>query len=90
MAGLCDAVDGITNGAIAARDTVVDAIITGLVDYLRSHPELLRLDALGHTLIERNMTPDELMMFKCGQMETLMASGGRLDQALALPQGKGT
>ena len=36
------------------------------------------------------MTPDELMMFKCGQMETLMASGGRLDQALALPQGKGT
>lgn len=89
-AGLRDAVDGVTNGAIAARDTVVDAIITGLLDYLRSHPELLRLDALGHSVIERNMTPDELMMFKRGQMETLMASGGCLDQALALPQGKGT
>lgn len=89
-AGLRDVVEGVTDGATISRDTMVDAIITGLVDYLRGHPELLRLDALGHGVIERNMTPDELMMFKRGQMETLTASGGRLDQALALPQGKGT
>ena len=68
---------------------MVDAIIAGLVDHLRHHPELLRLDALGHGVIEPNLTVGELAAFKAGQMAMLTASAERLDQALMLSPGKG-
>ena len=87
--GLRDAVDQVADSATGPRDAIIDAIIAGLVDYLRGHPELLPLEALGHGVIERNMTPDELALFKREQMEMLTASGDRLDRALALRQGKG-
>lgn len=87
--GLRDAVDQVTAIAAGSRDAMVAAIIAGLVDHLRHHPELLQLDALGHALIEPNMAADELAAFKADQMDMLTASADRLDQALALPQGRG-
>ena len=87
--GLRDAVDRVTATATGTREVMVAAIIAGLVDHLRQHPELLRLDALGHGVIEPNMAAGELAAFKAGQMTMLTASASRLDQALALPPGKG-
>lgn len=58
------------------------------MDHLRLHPELLRLDALGHSMIEPNMNPDELGVFESDQMMALATSVGRLDQVLRLPPGK--
>ncbi len=87
--GLREAVDRVTATAIGTRDATVAAIVAGLVDHLREHPELLRLDALGHGVIEPNMAPDELAAFKAGQTKALAASADRLDQALTLPPGKG-
>ncbi len=87
--GLRDAVDRVTAEAGVSRDTMPIAIITGLVDHFRSHPELLRLDALGHGVIEPNMTAGELAAFKAEQMAMLAACADQLDSALALPSGKG-
>lgn len=87
--GLRDAVDRVTATATGTREVMVAAIIAGLVDHLRHHPELLRLDALGHGVIEPNMAAGELAAFKADQMTMLTASADRLDQALALLPGKG-
>lgn len=87
--GLRDAVDRATAMAGSPRNAIVAAIIAELVDHLRRHPELLRLDALGHGVFERNMAPGELAAFKAGQMEALALSAARLDRALALPAGRG-
>lgn len=87
--GLRDAVDRVTAVATGSREAAVAEIIAGLVGHLRAHPELLRLDALGHGVIEPNMTPEELAVFKSDQMMALAASADRLDQALGLRPGKG-
>lgn len=87
--GLRDAVDQATAGASGSRDDIVAAIIAGLVHHLREHPELLRLDALGHGVIEPNLTAGDRGAFKAGQMDALAASAERLDQALSLSPGKG-
>nr|WP_245501334.1 hypothetical protein [Lichenibacterium minor] len=72
-----------------SREVTVSAIIAGLVDHLRAHPELLQLDALGHSVIEPNMTADELAAFKAEQMALLTVSANRLDLALSLGSGRG-
>jgi AcrR family transcriptional regulator len=87
--GLRDAVDRVTGTATGTREAMVAAIIAGLVDHLRHHPELLRLDALGHGVIEPNMAAGELAAFKAEQMAMLTVSADDLDRVLALPTGKG-
>jgi AcrR family transcriptional regulator len=87
--GLREAVDRVTAGATGSRDDVTSQIIAGLVNYLRAHPELLQLDALGHSVIEPNMTLEELAVFKGNHMTALAASADRLDRALELGPGKG-
>lgn len=87
--GLCDAVDRVTATASGSRETLVAAIIVGVVEYLRDHPDLLRLDSLGHGVVEPNLTADELAAFKANQMDMLTASADQLDLALSLPPGKG-
>lgn len=87
--GLRDAVDRAAGIASGSRDAIVAVIIAGLVEHLHQHPELLRLDALGHGVIEPNLTAGELATFKAGQMRALAASAEGLDRALALSPGKG-
>ncbi|GGE85579.1 TetR family transcriptional regulator [Sphingomonas prati] len=87
--GLRDAVDRVTATVTATPDAMVAAIIAGLVDHLRRHPELLSLDALGHGVIEPNMVVGELAAFKARQMAMLAVAADRLDHVLALPAGKG-
>lgn len=87
--GLRAAMDRVTEGATGSRGDIATDIIAGLVGHFRAHPELLRLDALGHGVIEPNLTPDELAAFKQDQVTALAASADRLDRALGLCAGKG-
>ncbi len=87
--GLRSAVDRATVTASGSQAAMVATIIAGLVAHLRDHPELPRLDSLGHGVIVPNATVAELMAFKVDQMDMLTVSATQLDQALSLPPGKG-
>ena len=78
------------NGAEGGGDRAsrIAALVARLTTHFGSHPELLRLDALGHE-IERNLDPDALAAFKRGLNDRLAASGRVMEQALRLPDGRG-
>ena len=72
-----------------SRHTKVDAFLTTLVTHLERHPELLRLDSLGYGVLEKNMLQDALVAHKAEYTERLVKTGGVIDAALRLPEGRG-
>ena len=75
-----------TKGNRAAK---VSAFLTTLVDHLDGHPELLRLDALSYSVLERNMSHDALTAHKAEYMARLERTGSIIDTALRIPEGRG-
>ncbi len=75
-----------SKGTRAAR---VNAFLTALVTHLEDHPELLRLDALGYGVLERNMARDELTAHKAEYMMRVEETGRVIDTALRIPEGRG-
>lgn len=71
------------------RDAAVAGFLSTYVSYLDKHPELLRLDALGYGVLERNMGPEALRAFKLELVSRLTAVGAVIDGALQLPEGRG-
>lgn len=67
----------------------VDAFLTALVAHLESHPELLRLDALGYGVLEKNMSQDTLTAHKAEYMIHLEKTGSVIDAALRTAEGRG-
>jgi AcrR family transcriptional regulator len=67
----------------------VAAFLAGFVAYLDRHSELLRLDALGAGVLERNLKPEALRRFKHTLVERLAAGGAVVDHALGLAPGRG-
>lgn len=67
----------------------INQFIERFVDYLRNHPEFLRLDAMAYSVLEQNMAEEKLRAFKLALVENLQQTGGRLDAALDLPAGRG-
>jgi AcrR family transcriptional regulator len=67
----------------------VSRFLSRLVAYMDHHPELLRLDALGHGVVERNLEPKTLLDFKSTLNERLMGGGAVVEVALDLPPGRG-
>jgi AcrR family transcriptional regulator len=65
------------------------AFIRATVDRLIDEPELLRLDALGAAVIEKNMTAEALLVYKLRFNEGLLDAGDRIDSALCLAPGRG-
>jgi TetR/AcrR family transcriptional regulator len=63
--------------------------IEATVLHLKDTPELLRLDALGAAVIEKNMTREALLEYKRCFNEALFDAGARIDQALRLTPGRG-
>ena len=72
-----------------ARAVKVNAFIAELVAHLENHPELLRLDALGHSVLEKNMSHDVLVTHKAEFMMRLENTGSVIDSALRLSEGRG-
>lgn len=75
-----------TRGARGAR---VTAFLATLIDHLEHHPEVLRLDALGYGVLEKNMRHDSLAAHKAGFTVRLGQTGEVIDTALRLPPGRG-
>jgi len=65
------------------------AFIKATVDRVVDEPELLRLDALGASVIEKNMTPEALLDYKLRFNKGLLDAGDRIDSALGLAPGRG-
>ncbi len=63
--------------------------ITRYVNYLEARPEMLRLDAMAHSVLEQNMHEDKLRAFKLSLIQVLVDTGEVLDRALQLPPGRG-
>ncbi len=71
------------------RADKVRAMLQGVVDHLDGHPELLRLDALGSVVLEKNMTEEALLQFKRDFTARLSMAGDAIDRSLNLEEGRG-
>jgi AcrR family transcriptional regulator len=67
----------------------VDAFLDEYVSHIALHPEVLKLDALGYSIIERNVEQDFLLASKEAFLTAFGAAGAAVDAALALPPGQG-
>ena len=71
------------------RGDKVRAFLVSLVAHLDRHPEVLRLDALGYAILEKNMQRDVLRAHKAELGSRLVNTGAVIDGALRLPAGRG-
>jgi AcrR family transcriptional regulator len=76
-------------GSGISRTDKVPTFLSRVVTYMDRHPELLRLDALGYGVVERNLKPEALRLFKSTLTERLLRSGVVVERALDLPAGRG-
>ena len=67
----------------------VRAFIEATVRHLENEPELMRLDALGAGVLEKNMTQDSLLEYKRRFNQGLVDAGSSLERSLGLTTGRG-
>ena len=67
----------------------IEAFVSRFVEYVRSFPALLRLDALSKEVLERNMSQTALVAHKDAALKYLDRAGRTLENALALQPGRG-
>ncbi len=72
------------------RSEKVSAFIERYSRHLEKHPELLRLDAYGYSVLERNLESDRLRDYKMSFLERLTVTGLVVEEALRVPVGRGT
>lgn len=75
--------------ADGTRADKVVAFLSSYVGYVERHPELLRLDSLGHGVLERNLEAETLLAFKRTLLDRLTAGATVLEGALGLSPGRG-
>jgi AcrR family transcriptional regulator len=68
---------------------VLATFVGRYVAYLDARPELLRLDAMAYSVLEQNMSDEQLRGFKLELTQGLVSAGTVLDKALSLPAGRG-
>ena len=71
------------------KHELASSLIDAIADYLQSHPEFLRLDAMSYSVLEQNLSDDFLYAFKYELTRTLVDTGKQLDLVLALENGRG-
>lgn len=82
---------GAGNGMLPEQqNALAGQLIAGILSYLDAHPAFLRLDAMTYSVLEQNLSEAFLRDFKIGLTQVLTATGTILDQALQLPEGRGT
>jgi AcrR family transcriptional regulator len=74
-------------GDVASR---VRAFLQAYLGCLRQHPEVLRLDAIGYGVLEKNLDQAKLWEFKAAFVEHLTETASVMEQALGLESGRGT
>ena len=84
-----EGIAGCFQAAGGRRDGKVARFLAAYRDHLRTHPELLRLDALGYGVLEQNLEPATLRAFKVTFLARLTATGAVIDDTLRLEAGRG-
>ncbi len=87
--GVMDESQALLQTTKGTRATKVSAFLTALVAYLENQPEILRLDALGYGVLERNMSRDVLTAHKTEFITRLEMTGTVIDGALRIAEGRG-
>ncbi len=72
-----------------AKGRKVAEFLSGYAGYLHAHPELLKLEALRYSILERNLAPGLLRSFKQESTAALDHAGEAVEAALALPLNQG-
>lgn len=67
----------------------VSRFLDGYIEHLRAHPQGLKLEAQGYSVLERNIDLERLAAFKRESIGALAAAGAVIEQALALDAGLG-
>lgn len=88
-ARLLDHVEGAFGPSRRDPTALIGGFIEGYVDYVDGRPVLMRLDALGYGVLDRNLDLTQLRAMKLSFAERLSAVGGLVDDRLALPPGRG-
>jgi AcrR family transcriptional regulator len=68
---------------------ILGSFVTRYVAYLDARPELLRLDAMAYSVLEQNLSDEQLRGFKLELTQGLVSAGSVLDAALQLSAGRG-
>ena len=71
------------------RTEKVAAFLDTYVRHIEQHPALLKLDALGYGVLERNLGPDKMLHFKATFLEGMTEAGFVIEQALKLSPMRG-
>ena len=67
----------------------IAAYLKSYVDYMCEHPEMLKLDALGYSILERNLSLGLLQTYKLEFAASLGKAGAAIEESLHLPPGNG-
>jgi TetR/AcrR family transcriptional regulator len=77
-----------THGSGPRRDRIA-AFLRSYVDHLHRNPELLLLDAMCHSVLEKNLEALKLEKFKLGFAQRFEQTGRVVEHALRLSSGRG-
>ncbi|GAB3245954.1 TetR family transcriptional regulator [Chitinimonas naiadis] len=88
--GLFDVVTAAFEGEAGDTASRLTAFLEQYLAYLDRHPELLRLDAMAYSVLEQNLSDEQLRAFKLELTLKLVKVGEVVDRALQLPAGRGT
>ncbi len=86
---LMDDVSSTLAVAKGRRVEKVAAFLAAYIEHLVGHPELLRLDALGSGVLEKNLDVATLRDFKLALVARLTQVGSLVEAAMRLPEGRG-
>ena len=75
--------------ARGARKGRVAAFLNAYLGHLDAAPALLKLDALGYGVLDRNLAPDARLQFKTAFLQRMIRAGAVVEEALGLPPRRG-
>lgn len=67
----------------------IDAFLAAYVADIVAHPEILKLESLGYSVLERNVAQDRLRTYKVALSNALLDAGGAVEASLGLAAGEG-
>lgn len=71
------------------KQELAKELIATVTNYVQSHPEFLRLDAMSYSVLEQNLSDDFLYAFKFELTRALVDTGKQVDLIFALEAGRG-
>lgn len=71
------------------RASLLSTFLQRYVAYLDARPALLRLDAMAYSVLENNLSEEQLRASKLELTQGIVAAGAVVDAALSLPAGRG-